>query len=403
MNQEVANPAYDDIDEDVLPEDVQPATPVKLDRLQPWHTPRKQFVREVQWRRYSDRLIAKLAQGGVARPETIRYLTLPGIDFFDVEVLGKSAKGHGFDFEMTGFLSDGKLPFQARAQFRMDSLIKTGIITDRSQTFPYRFEQIVHANGQPLRDLQRRGPFHIVNVDACGSIALPNDGGSARIVDAIFKLVDFQMQFSRTSWLLFVTTDARIGTVAPSVINGFLDAIRENGVKSSAFKDAAEKEFSHLGQDLESICSTAALSQDDFLRLFVLGFSKWLLHNAELKHWSVSTLDAFCYGPTSGSSDEELGREVGASMPCLGFRFDYKPKPSIDLFSAAITPEPVENGDHERASMKALKASVELLNLDEHLKSRADAASYAANQRDLLIGAGYDAVAVAEFSKRYIP
>ncbi|WP_145975094.1 PP_RS20740 family protein [Cereibacter sphaeroides] len=403
MNQKVTTSDYeDDIDEDVLPEDVQPATPAKLDTLMPWHTPRKQYVREVQWRRYSERLIEKLAGGNGDRPEPIRYLTLPGIDFFDVEVLGRLAKGRGLDLEMTGFLADGKLPIQARAQFRMDSLIKTGIITDRSQTFPHRFEEIVHPNGQPARELQRRGPFHIVNVDACGSIALPGDKRSSRIIDAIFKLVDFQMQFSRTSWLLFVTTDARIGTVAPSVITAFLNAIRENGVRSTAFKSAAERDFSHLGGDLNSICNNHEFSQSDFLKLFVLGFSKWLLHNAELKHWNVTSLQAYCYGPTAGASNSELDCDWGASMPCLGFRFDYMPKPAVDLFSAAKTPEPVDSGHHERASLKALRASVDLVNLDTHLSSGSEAVSYAIRQRELLIGAGYEAAAVDEFSERYI-
>ena len=97
--------------DDVLPaEIVDLAVPVALDRLLPWHRPRKQLVRENQWINLSRRLIEKERnKPGLRAPGTslreVRYLTLPGIDYLDVRQLADVCRELDCSLTSTGFQS----------------------------------------------------------------------------------------------------------------------------------------------------------------------------------------------------------------------------------------------------------------------------------------------------------
>ena len=158
---------------DILPAQIDdPAVPIELNVLHPWHRPRKQLVRERQWLYFSRHLIqGEKGQPGLPCPPNgdpeVRYLTLPGIDYLDVRQLADVCRELGCRLTSTGFQSGGeKNPYVARAKVREKSLIDAGHISINSHTFPRRFEDITHADSQAYRDLKRKGPFHIVNIDA---------------------------------------------------------------------------------------------------------------------------------------------------------------------------------------------------------------------------------------------
>ncbi len=136
----------EDIGSSVLPVELdEAAVPIPLNAIQPWHRPRKQYVRERQWQSCADHLIQRLqnAQAPSLRDRKLNYLTLPGIDHFDVEMIGQTARSANLKLEATGFLSEAESdPIKARSQVRADALIKSGLIEDTSITFPYRFEDM---------------------------------------------------------------------------------------------------------------------------------------------------------------------------------------------------------------------------------------------------------------------
>ena len=79
-----------DIANSVLPVSIDtPAIPLDLNKLQPWHRARKQFIRERQWIYYAEQLINRihetpwLSTPPQGIPE-LKYLTLPGMDYFEV-------------------------------------------------------------------------------------------------------------------------------------------------------------------------------------------------------------------------------------------------------------------------------------------------------------------------------
>ena len=382
--------------ESVLPAKVdEPAVPLPLDKLEPWHRPRKQYIRERQWKYYAKRLIRTLKKGHSLEAGKLKYLSLPGVDHFDVEIIAKAAQDTGLKLEALGFLSEAaRGPAMARSQVRGESLIKRGLIKDTSVTIPYRIEDIVRENSQAYLEVRSRAPFHIINIDACGSIARPSAEHSDRIITALHRLVELQLNRMRDPWLLFVTTDARLDNLSCEVRSKLEEVIRLNAKDSEAFKEGA---ISCLGEGNANDIEGAINCANDPLKfqlLFSLGFSKWLLRNAKCANWDVKCLQF--YGYSTALDINQI------SMPCLAYEFKPRQITLPDQVKIVEPPatEPVEETDY---SMQAITSTQNMENIDalfiEKPKVRLE---YAEKQRLLLDSAGYQAAALDEFVSKYI-
>ena len=383
--------------DDVLPVRVKDlAVPVKLDRLLPWHTPRKQLVREEQWIELARRLIERergrpgLRQEGDVQPE-VRYLTLPGIDFLDVRQLGEVCTNLECRLTSTGFQSGGEGNRDvARAKVREQSLVDAGFITGNSHTFPRRFEEIVNVGSVAYRDLKLRGPFHIVNVDACGSVAAPTANHQNRLIDAVYRIVELQLELKTGRWLLFVTAHAVPASIARETLSRLCDAIHANADKNTGFRIALLPLLNTEEVDLrEAIEAASGAAGKRFLRLFGLGMAKWLLHLARDKNWDMQTHHPFCYSTMPGE-------DTTPSMVCLAFEFLPPPAGLRDLFQVARA-EPADDSSHRDTSIRAVEKISGMANADcqlgtdEKLRTR-----MVENLRNLLEEAGYDQAVLAD-------
>ena len=357
------------IADDVLPAEIDDlAVPVELNELLPWHKPRKQLVREEQWIYFSRRLIERLkGRPGLHEPQDgpaeVRYLTLPGIDYLDVRQLADLCCEYGCSLTSTGFQSGGERNTHvARAQLREKSLIDGGHITGLSHTFPRRFEEIVPTTSQAYRDLRARGPFHIVNIDACGSIAAPRASHTTRLIDAVYRVVELQLEIMTGRWLLFVSADARPNSIAEETLRGFCDAIFANADTNEAFRNVAVPLLDPHEADIRAAVTTAAARPGTaFLQLFSLGLAKWLLHLAHPKLWDIRTHHPYCYSTMPGE-------EKTPSMACLAFEF-LPPAPGLpDRFRVARA-NPAPNPEHEDTSIRAVNKIGGMANADSRIEA----------------------------------
>lgn len=393
MADEIDDP--DDFGESVLPAEVsEAAVPIALNQLQPWHHPRKQYVRDRQWKLYSERLIERLRDQNRIPSGLVKYLTLPGIDFFDVEVIGEAVSGLGLRLEATGFLAEAEREsIRARSQFRADSLVKRGLIEDTSMTFPYRFEDLGHPKSQAYREIKARAPFDVVNIDACGSVAPPTAQQPTRIINAIHELLTLQFSHSRNKWLLFLTTDARNGNLSQPVRDALKEAIRQNSAASDEFRDGARALLSDdPDADIEAALASAEGGDERFLRFFTLGFAKWILHNADAVGWDVKSRQFYCYGPQDAAHP---------TMACMAFEFSPRPLAIQDPFGAVqAQAAPPENPTD--FSMQALERATGMDDLDAFMQANPEArAEFAASQRELLVAAGYQAAALEQYDAQF--
>jgi len=62
--------------------------------------------------------------------------------------------------------------------------------------------------------MREYGPYHIVNLDLCGSIFPNSTSDVSDYYEALLQLLAYQFEHQRTEWLLFLTT-----MIEPSVVN----------------------------------------------------------------------------------------------------------------------------------------------------------------------------------------
>lgn len=389
-----------EIADEALPEQVpELAVPIALDRLAAWHSPRKQLVREKQWIYFSRRLICQ-EKGTPALPEhpnaepEVRFLTLPGIDYFDVRQIADVCRESGCCLTSTGFLErDEGNRRVARAQIREQSLIDAGLITGNSHTFPRRLEDIVSTGSQAYRDLKRRGPFHIVNVDACGSIAAPSVRDGNRLIEAVYRIVELQLELNRGRWLLFVTADVRPDSVAERTLNQLCNAIFQNAEANEEFRNRTLPLLDPEGTDLRAAAEVAAGEAGaTFLRLFGLGLAKWFLGLARSKNWDMKTHHPFCYS-TMPRGDET------PSMACLAFEF-LPPSPGLLDPHRVVLARPAPGRRHADTSIRAAEKMEGMANADYRLREDDPLrAQLTETLRNLLEEAGYVPAALAEIGR----
>ena len=378
------------ITDDVLPEEIDDlAVPVKLDKLLPWHRPRKQLVREDQWIFHSRRLIKKESnKHGLREPATsareVRYLTLPGVDYLDVRQLADVCRDLDCSLTSTGFQSGSETnPYVARAQIREKALIDDGHITHRSHTFTRRFEEIVSPNSVAYRDLKSRAPFHIVNMDACGSIAAPTAGHANRLIDAMYRLVEMQLELMSGRWLLLVTTDVRPEAIARQTLDRLCEAIFTNADENESFRDRAERLLDEGRKDVRT--AALAVSQragTSFLQLFALGLAKWFLHLVRVKNWEMETHVPYCYSTRRKGDDTP-------SMVCLAFEFVPPPAGLEDRYGVTHV-GPAPSTGTEDTSILAIDKIADMANADAQILADASLrARVTENLRHWLDDAGY--------------
>ena len=353
-----------EIADSVLPAEIDElAVPMELNRLLPWHKPRKQLVRERQWLELSRWLIKEEKdKPGLRSPGTddreVRYLTLPGMDFLDVRQLADVCRELSCSLTSTGFESGGAgNRYVARAQLREKSLMDAGHITRHSHTFPRRFEDIVHTSGEAYRDLRRRAPFHIVNVDACGSIAKPTAEHAARLINALHRVVELQIELVSGRWLLLVTTHAQAGSIAETTLTQLWSAIFENAKDDKDFRQGAGDLLNARTTSIQEAVRAASKSVGvSFLQVFSLGLAKWFLHLVRGKGWDMQTHVPYCYSTMPQGVNTP-------SMVCLAFEFLPPPAGLEDRFGLGCA-KSMATEQREDTSARAINKIREMTDAD---------------------------------------
>lgn len=372
------------------------ATPKRLDVLDAWHRPRKQYVRRRQWMRLAEQLVDRATQKAEwDETRGARYLTLPGMDYLDVRLLASVCKRYQCDLTVTGFLAGNEEnPVIARARMREEALIQANYITRDSHTYTQRFETVASTDGQTYRELRRRGPFHIVNIDACGTIAAPGADGTPRVIEALFRTVELQLERMVDTWMLFVTTDVRPERVSEDTMTKFCRTIEKNAKGNDRFGTRVIDVLASSGGDVESaILNARKTSGEAFVRLFALGLGKWLLRLAKKKGRRVKMHEAYCYSTMKG--------QVAPTMPCLAFEF-VPPAPGLRDEACVVRARPKSGGAIvEDLSQRVADKVGGMVDVDRLLASDSGLKDEMNREMALLLKeAGYEEKALAELGGR---
>lgn len=286
-------------------------TPELKKEFKPWHKPRKQWLRLNQWKAEIRELVKALDL--VDRP--LKYISLPGDDFLDIRVIYDLCEQTQLKLRFLGFNETWD-----EAQFNADpaynEISSLEYIDNRSRLVPDSFESIFSTSGHDtvagIR-VKELGPFDILNLDLCDSLASPRKQRSGRTYyDALATLMHNQVANRSEPWLLFLTSRCAHDNVAQADLSKFCDGIRLNIDSSQSFAE----EFIKLnsGKTLEELIdSIPNIEPLHFTNIFGIGLGKWLLQFmlGGSPKWKVSLLPSYHY---------KIVRKY--DMLSVAFRFD---------------------------------------------------------------------------------
>lgn len=254
---------------------------VKSTSFEAWHRPRKHWIRSKQWWAAIDSLRKDPAH---EQASYFNVLTLPGGELLDVRYFDSKLKVDDSDtcvkkLRLVGFVNNPKDYEEAQRNLPLlgisnpdskDALIRNDTIDNLSN------------NGVVNKAFRNRGPFEVVNLDYCNSVAPP--GTNSRVA-SIFQILRYQFNYQAKPWVFMFTTRTAKGTVSEDFFSKVFSIVKENVDKSNEFLDQF---FDHYMDSLDGVdddggCPALKDIEDcdhHYSEFFVLGFLKWITSSA---------------------------------------------------------------------------------------------------------------------------
>ncbi len=369
--------------------------------FKPWHRVRKQYIRHHQWnelarRNVNDRWRTDLQKPSAMNSEAsssmhvsrpLRCLVIPGDDLLDMRALWNDISPLDCFIHYLGF-NEGHGSCDEGTDVHVANNVVTSLagVLPNSQVLRDRFEAIASNSSQAYKYLREYGPYHIVNLDLCGSM-FPNTMQNVEpYFTAVDRLLKYQFATQNTSWLLFITTMVEPAVVDQERMQRLCMPTRENFDAHQAFADklAGLMPFT-APQDKAHSVKLDGLSEKQLVQLFGVALGKWLLrmgHSTSPK-WTVEMRRSFQY---------TINADKGAVMLSLAFEMTPNFAPPVDatgMSSLAVTARtfPTE----AVCAVKLAESVSKMTDVDEKLAANAELRTVLRNEAaDLLTSAGYD-------------
>lgn len=268
--------------------------------FQPWHRPRKQFVRREQW----SALLRRLFEG---RPTTepLRYLGLPGVDLLDLRYLYEEVcRADERPMRFLGFNTQAQPGSSAHIELSLslDEVRRLPNVDPASNVIHDDFRRIAAEASIAWSRTLSLGPFDVVNIDLCDGLASDPPGMEASIYNALARLVALQVR-SDKPWLLLVTTRIGLGMFDPDAEQRLLEIFHSNVAACEGFVAAC----AHLLEADPASIDARGCSGQDFLCLMVVALAKWVFALAQAHGPNrVELASTHCYRVEPGAACEDL-------------------------------------------------------------------------------------------------
>jgi hypothetical protein len=341
--------------------------------FQPWHRPRKQYVRREQWTALLHRLFRD-------RPVTdpIRYLGLPGVDLIDLRYLyDEMCRATDRRLRFLGFNTDAQPGTNAQIELHvsLDEVRRLPHVDPHSEVLPDDFRRLSNHKSIAWTRALALGPFDVVNVDLCDGVASDAPYLEESMYRALAQLTALQAR-NHAAWLLLITTRVARTMFDAVAEASLVELFRANVARCpDGFVDAC----SHLLESDPTTIDPAACSEVDYLNLMIVALGKWLAslvqtHGAH----KVELASTHAYHVDPGSPCEDL---VSIAM-----RFT----PIIVAPPDPLAPQPTVVDECETAVQVAKRASARK-NLDDLLAGDSELyEALVAETEALLAAARYD-------------
>lgn len=375
-----------------LPE--HPTRPMR--KFEPWHKPRKQFIRRHQWLAETVQLCAQLK---FRDDRPLKYLSLPGEDLLDVRVIHECCEERDISLRYLGlneYYSSGDPDTWLHLAWNEVNSLKA--VDRNSIVIRDRFERIADTKSQAFQYVEQYGPFDVVNMDLCESISAPtgkkNIPNIPNYYSALKSLAGYQIRNRTEPWLLLITSRVGETKVDAGDMNKLVDCLRLNARQYEAFRKRLIQLIPRASRlTTSSALETRKLSQSEFVRVFSAGLGKWLLGlmSSGSPKWGVFLQSSYSYRVHGQEPDM-------VSYAFLLEPFIQSPIDTTGLSSRVVTDD--RELDDEESALALLNKIDGIEDLDMIVRTTPTLKTQLQNESEaLLASAGYDRKAYRNWVK----
>jgi hypothetical protein len=348
--------------------------------FQPWHRPRKQYVRQHQWCNEILRMLAdKPPVDGV-----LKYFGLPGDDLLDLRNFHSTVcESKNFKLRFLGFNSSARPNSKSHTELNisLDEVRRLPYVDPMSDVIPDDFALVADQNSIAFGKACEIGPYDVINLDLCDGFASQAPG----MIDkgyyaAVGRLMALQARY-KSPWLLLLTTRADKSNIDDQVLQKLLSKYIDNLTQCVPFREASKLHF-----DIETAeaARSATGTPHGLLPVFLTGLSKWFVGLALEHQTSVELRSVFGYRVNKGAVNEDL--------TSLALKFTPKFAPANDPLGFAN--QTVVVLDEGTLATRALKRVAKRIDADKKLADDAGLSQAMAAATEHLLGlARYDIAA----------
>jgi hypothetical protein len=245
----------------------------------PWHRPRKQFVRDRQWRKEIQELISERNSKG----DTLKYLGLPGVDLLDLRYFHNTVcEPNKLKLRFLGFNSAAAPNSEAQTELNIssDEVKRLPWVDHSSNVIHDDFRLVGNTKSIAYKETLDSGPYDIVNLDLCDGFAkqapqAKQAPGKLEVThyDAMNQLLSIQARNSKP-WLLFLTTRVGKNDINKDALEKLLSKYEHCLLDCEAFREASSTHFKITNNEE---LSQAITSEEGLINVFLTGICKWLL------------------------------------------------------------------------------------------------------------------------------
>jgi hypothetical protein len=239
--------------------------------FEPWHRPRKQFVREYQWLDQIERMLTDVP----LQDNTLKYLGLPGLDLLDLRYFHEHlCEPRDLNLRFLGFnnAANPKSSRQVDLDISLAEVRKLRLVDARSDVIADDVRRIANESSVGWIRTLEFAPYDVINLDLCDGFGndAPSSDEHETHYDALNALVALQAR-SKSPWLLLLTTRAGMDHVHQDVLRKLLEKYSANLDGCPAFRAASEELF-----QLDKLPAIDSLGSN-LLPVFICGICKWIL------------------------------------------------------------------------------------------------------------------------------
>ena len=400
----------DEIIQDDLPQHTVPPR----DKFRPWHRVKKEYIRREQWNELTVSMIKRYWKQQLKQPDgwqldddsdssaaveppadvkwdhTLKCLVIPGEDLLDVRALWRDVNELNCHIRYLGFNeSAGSDQKGTRIHVANNAVVSLRGVASDSRVVPDRFEAIQSRESQAHRYLKLYGPYHIVNLDLCGSMFPNTTKDPVEYYNALNRLLDYQFGNQRCEWLLFITTIVEPVVVDEERMQILCTPTRANVTAHGDYADKL-KEFlpEEAFQSGEAPIDLNVFSEEQMTQLFGVALGKWLLAlcQSAQPQWTIAMRQSYRY---------VVNKAKGAVMLSLAFALKPNIQPPMDETGmSTLEHAPKKYPSERECALQLAKSVSRIRDVDETLAGDPELkAKLRESQADLLEAAGYDRVA----------